>query len=139
MEQATARLTVFFEDPFWVGVYEREDGGVYEAAKIVFGAEPKDYAVYAFFLQHWSKLQFSPPTHGAVSFEKRTNPKRLQREIRAQLQQTGASTKAQQALKQAQEAGRQARHRRAKDAREAQQERRYALHETKKKEKHRGH
>ena len=34
-------LTVFFEDPFWVGVYERTDGGRYEACKITFGAEPK--------------------------------------------------------------------------------------------------
>ena len=42
-------LTVFFESPFWVGVYERTDGDRYEVCKITFGAEPKDYAVWEFF------------------------------------------------------------------------------------------
>ena len=40
---ARSTLTVFFENPFWVGVYERIDGDRYEVCKITFGAEPKDY------------------------------------------------------------------------------------------------
>lgn len=36
-----ARLTILFEDTFWTGLYERECGGTYEAAKITFGAEPR--------------------------------------------------------------------------------------------------
>lgn len=36
-------LTILFEPPFWVGLYERVDGGKYEVCKITFGAEPKDY------------------------------------------------------------------------------------------------
>ena len=51
-EKVRSCLTVLFEDPFWIGVYEREEGGRYEAAKITFGAEPKDYQVYAFLLKH---------------------------------------------------------------------------------------
>ncbi len=42
MRRVKSRLTVFFEDPFWVGLYEREDGGSYEVCRVVFGAEPKD-------------------------------------------------------------------------------------------------
>lgn len=36
-------LTVMFEAPFWIGVYERFDEGYYEVCKITFGSEPKDY------------------------------------------------------------------------------------------------
>ena len=45
---ARSTLTVFFENPFWVGVYERVDGDRYEVCKITFGAETKDYEVYDF-------------------------------------------------------------------------------------------
>ena len=31
MAQVIARFTVFFEDPFWVGVYERETDGAVQA------------------------------------------------------------------------------------------------------------
>ena len=58
---ARSTLTVFFENPFWVGVYERIDGDRYEVCKITFGAEPKDYEVWDFLLKNWSKLKFSPP------------------------------------------------------------------------------
>ncbi len=57
---AQCRLTVFFEPPFWVGVYERQEGGCYTVSKMTFGAEPKEYEVYAFVLKTWSRWQFSP-------------------------------------------------------------------------------
>lgn len=47
---ARSTLTVFFENPFWVGVYERVDGDRYEVCKITFGAEPKDYEVWDYLL-----------------------------------------------------------------------------------------
>ena len=46
-----SRLNVLFDDPFWVGIFEREYEGRYEAARVVFGAEPKDYEVYEFFIK----------------------------------------------------------------------------------------
>lgn len=33
-------LTILFENPFWIGLYERIDGDKYEVCKITFGAEP---------------------------------------------------------------------------------------------------
>ena len=41
MDKVIGRLTVFFEDPFWVGVFERIENGRLSAAKVTFGAEPK--------------------------------------------------------------------------------------------------
>ena len=45
MDKVLVTLTVFFEDPFWVGVVERIAEGSLSASKITFGAEPKDYEV----------------------------------------------------------------------------------------------
>ena len=45
METAKSKLTVLFDPPFWVGVFERESGGRYEACKLTFGAEPRDAEV----------------------------------------------------------------------------------------------
>ena len=42
MDKVIGRLTVFFEDPFWVGVFERIENGRLSAAKVTFGAEPKE-------------------------------------------------------------------------------------------------
>ena len=38
-------LTILFEAPFWIGLYERTYSGKYEVCKITFGSEPKDYEV----------------------------------------------------------------------------------------------
>ena len=45
MDKVNGKLTVYFEEPFWVGVFERIDGGKLSVAKVTFGAEPKDYEV----------------------------------------------------------------------------------------------
>ena len=36
-----ASLTVFFEEPFWVGVFERIEDGKLSVCKVTFGAEPE--------------------------------------------------------------------------------------------------
>ena len=97
MEQGYARITVCFEAPFWIGVLEREWGGTLEVCKIVFGAEPRDYEVYAFLMSHWRELRFSPPVTGVRRAEA-ANPKRARRQARNRPEKTGAGTKAQQAL-----------------------------------------
>ena len=82
---AQSTLTVFFEAPFWVGVYERMDGERYEVCKITFGAEPKDYEVWEFLRKNWSRLRFSPPMKGQRPEERRRNP-REQREAEKERQ-----------------------------------------------------
>ena len=60
METGKAKLTVLFDPPFWVGLFEREYGGRYEACRVVFGAEPRDIEVYACILDRYDRLAFSP-------------------------------------------------------------------------------
>jgi hypothetical protein len=45
MGKASGKLTVYFEEPFWVGVFERIQDGKLSVAKVTFGAEPRDNEV----------------------------------------------------------------------------------------------
>lgn len=139
MEKTVVRLTVLFEPPFWVGLWEREQRGRYEVCKTTFGAEPKDYEIYDFTLKNYDKLHFCPSAQGQGIVESHGNPKRLQREIHKQTRDTGLGTKAQQALKLQQEQGKTARKKLSREKREAEQECRFLLHQRKRKERHRGH
>lgn len=132
-------LTILFENIFWIGLYERMDGDKYEASKIIFGAEPKDYEVYDFLQQNWHKLKFSPPIEGEKTQERKINPKRMKREINKQLNHKGIGTKAQQALKLQQEKYKMERKIKKREQKEAEKERKFALRQEKKKAKHKGH
>ena len=131
------KLTVFFEEPFWVGVFERIENGKLSAAKVTFGAEPKDHEVYEFILKHYYALQFSPAVATAVK-ESKQNPKRIQRDIKKSLAKAGIGTKSQQALKLQQEQNKQERKVKSREQKLAETERLFELKQQKKKEKHRG-
>ena len=135
---AKSSLTILFENPFWIGLYERIDGDKYEVCKITFGAEPKDYEVYDFLLKNWHKLKFSPPVKIDRIKEQKINPKRMQREINSQLENKGIGTKAQQALKLQHEQNKTERKVKSREQRDAEKQYQFALRQEKKKAKHRG-
>ena len=132
------KLTVFFEEPFWVGVFERMENGQLSVAKVTFGAEPKDTEVYEFILKHYVYLRFSPTVTAGVK-EDTKNPKRRQRDIKKQLQHTGIGTKSQQALKMQQEQSKQERKAQRRERKQSDAERLFALKQQKKRNRHRGH
>lgn len=133
------KLTVMFQEPFWIGLCERECGGTLEVCRIPFGAEPKDGEVYEFWLKNGGSLKFSPAlSEGSGLAERRKSPKRLQREARELTRPSRIGTKAQQALKLQQEQGKEKRHALSKMQREAEEQRRFALRQEKRKDKHRG-
>lgn len=137
MDKASGKLTVYFEAPFWVGVFERVAGGRLSVCKVTFGAEPKDYEVWDFVLKNYHKLAFSP----AVEVAERAvavNPKRRQRDAKKQLEQKGVGTKSQQALQLQYEEMKTERKVRSREQKEAERERQFALKQRKRKEKHRG-
>jgi len=137
LTSVSGKLTVFFEEPFWVGVFERVSGGKLSACKITFGAEPKDYEVYDFILKNYYRLRFSPAVAADVK-EAKHNPKRVQREVQKQVQNTGIGTKSQQALKLQQEQLKTERRTVSRERREAEKQRQFELKQQKKKKKHRG-
>lgn len=130
-------LTVFFEDPFWVGVFERRIGKKLSVCKVTFGAEPKDCEVLEFILNHYYELSFSPAiTVG--SRQTADNPKRRQREARKQMEQSGISTKSQEALRLQREEMKTERRQISREERE-EEARRFELKQMKRKEKQKGH
>jgi len=138
MHKNESKLTIYFENPFWVGVFERIADGELEVCKITFGAEPKDCEVFDFFLMNYNKLRFSPPVKAYVTLEVKTNPKRIQREINKVLETQGVGTKSQQALKHQHEQASTERKQKAKQNREEQIRLKFELRQQKKREKHRG-
>ena len=138
MDKVSGKLTVFFDEPFWVGVFERIGDGKLSVAKITFGAEPKDYEVQEFIQKNYFSLQFSPAVDTVVKKMKR-NPKRMQRDAKKQMHETGIGTKSQQALKLQQEQNKQERKIRSREKKEADEKRMFELKQQKKREKHKGH
>ena len=135
---AQSILTILFEAPFWIGLYERMDHGRYEVCKITFGSEPKDYEVQEFLLKNWHRLKFSPPIQAASIIERKINPKRMQREIHSQLQEKGIGTKAQQALKLQHEQCKLEKKAKNREKKEADKDRQFAIRQEKRRAKHRG-
>ena len=193
METGYARLTVRFEEPFWVLLCERGGGGTYAACKHTFGAEPGEQEVYAFLLENWRDLKFSPPAAAEGPPERKVNPKRARREARRAVRPAAPGTrgclqtpktlswdilfrhaallrleirqdsrteapcltkksapillsgnlktpsKAQRAIALQREEGKAARARRSRAEREAEEARKFALRQEKRREKRKGH
>ena len=138
MDKVSGKLTVYFEEPFWVGIFERIEDGKLSVAKVTFGAEPKDYEVQEYVQKYYFSLKFSPAVD-AVAKDIKRNPKRMQREAKKQMQEIGIGTKSQQALKLQQEQNKQERKIRSQEKKEAEKLRMFELKQQKKREKHKGH
>ena len=138
MDKASGKLTVYFEEPFWVGVFERIEDGKLSVAKVTFGAEPKDYEVQEYIQKYYFGLKFSPAVEAIVKDIKR-NPKRMQRSAKKQMLETGISTKSQLALKLQQEQNKHECKERSRKKKEAEEQRMFELKQLKKREKHKGH
>ena len=138
MDKVTGRLQVFYDNPFWVGVFEQVQDGRLRVCKVTFGAEPKDYEVLEFILENYYNLRYSPSVDSVTAQREKVNPKRLQREVKKQIQNAGIGTKSQQALKLQQEEGKLERKKRSREEREAEKEFQFELKQQKRKAKHRG-
>ena len=138
MGKVSLVLTVFFEDPFWVGVFEETSRGKLSVAKVVFGAEPRDNEVFEYFLKNYKELRFSPAVE-TVARKTTNNPKRMQRVARKQTSASGIGTKSQQAIKLQQEQNKLIKKTKSREQKEAEKERQFELRQLKKNEKHKGH
>ena len=131
------RLTVLYEEPFWIGVSERVENGKLTVAKHTFGAEPSMADIYEFVLNHSYDLEYSPSVDADIKKEHR-NPKRRQREARKMTAQKGIGTKSQQALQMQREERKTERKQLTKEQKEAEKQHRYELKQQKRRDKHRG-
>lgn len=137
MDTGTLSLIVYFEAPFWIGVVERRQNGRITAAKITFGAEPRDQEVWQWVLARWHTLRFSPAVPSDAAPWRPVGPKRAQRQAARTLER-GVGTKAQQALNALREQNKQERKTHRKEQRQALAEQKFLLRRQKRLEKHKG-
>ena len=137
----TAQFTLFYDGQFWCGIYETSDSGEFRATRVVFGPEPTNAELYAWFLEHGTALARctlrSAPVPGNIDSPRKGNPKRLRREI-AKQQLTGTSTKAQQAIKLNREIRKEKKRSNMSANNKAEKARKYEIVKIKKKLKKRG-
>ena len=91
-------LTVYYEEPFRVGVFVRVENVKLYVAKVTFGSVPSDKEKFEFIKNYYHKLQFSPEVDAKVKPEIK-NPKRKLKEAKKDIRQKGIGTKVQEALK----------------------------------------
>ncbi|ABR33737.1 MULTISPECIES: YjdF family protein [Clostridium] len=135
------KLTVLFDDPFWIGVFESIENGEYKVCKVTFGSEPKDVEVYELILKNFYRLNFSSPvlSDDFNSSTKKPNPKRLQRSIRKEVDVKSIGTKAQMAIQLQHEQSKIVHKQKSKEQKEQEEQRKFELRKKKKLEKHKGH
>ena len=130
-------LLVYFEDPFWIGVFQREEGGRLSTARVVFGAEPTNAEVLQWLLAHYHQLRFSPQVQSGRAVALANNPKRRQRQA-AKAAATGLGTRAQQALQLQREVVKEARHEQQRTRRALNEQIKWERHQAKRKARHQG-
>lgn len=139
---SSSTLTILHDGQFWIALCEHEEAGRYGARRIVFGPhEPTDELVFAFVCSQWDRLDFRMGVQSADGETgmraDRINPKRLQRIVRRTVGARGVGTKAQQAIREGYEAHKDECREQGKDARRAEEQRRFELKQQKRKEKRR--
>jgi len=130
-------LEVFFEEPFWIGVFEKVSDEKLSVCKVVFGSEPKEKEIYEFVLKNYCYLSFSPAVN-AEAKKVTKNPKRIQRKIHECLKNNSVGTKSQQALKLQHEQIKAQRRTVLREKREEEKKYQFELKQLKKKQKHKG-
>lgn len=137
-------FSVYFEDPFWVGVLEIIDEDGVRAARHVFGAEPTGPELMEFSLREFGRLleralASEPVEPDSAQRARPANPKRLARAAAREQRSRPVSTAAQEALARGFEDAKQESRGAAKRRLAEEDERRRVLARQKAKARHRGH
>lgn len=139
---ALIKATIFFERRYWVGTFERTDKAGYAIAKHIFGGEPADPEIYEFILTHYQELKFGDAKKFTLEI-KRMNPKRVQREVRREMEKIREtekpSTFAQDYMREELEKKKLQKKDQSSAEKQARKKEQFSLRQQKKKEKQRGH
>jgi hypothetical protein len=135
-----ASSNVFFEDPFWVCIFQREINGYVQVSRVVFPKEPTDSQILEFIFDKYSFLSFSKPiAFNSSGTIKKTSVKRKIKEAKREMGRNTIGTKAQIALKIQYEEKKKNQKTIRKIKNEYERNKIFNLKKAKRKEKHRGH
>lgn len=132
------KVRILFEDPFYIGIFEKVENDRVYVAKVTFGKEPKEKELNAYLNENYYKLkwQISDETFKDAEIK---NPKRKQREARKEMLKKTVGTKSQNAIKKQYEENKIFNKKKVKENKELLTELKYELKQKKRKEKHKGH
>lgn len=144
MVKSEGIISVVFEDPFWVALFERYSDDQYSVARAVIGtSEPTNSELMLFFDQlDYERLSFTTPVEDEHIQEKKLNFKRQQRQAKKVMEDYGMKhvyTKAAAQLKLQFEQEKKIRKEKTKADKELAERQKFELRQLKKKKKHRGH
>lgn len=132
-------FTVYFDDPYWVGVIELTVAGNYSVARIVFGPEPTDAQILEYLFKNYpNNVRFTKGLETHNQQPGHINPKRRQREAASLLGKRGTSTKAQEEIQRSYEIYKQEKQQEKHLLKNATNELKYLQKAEKKKQKKRG-
>lgn len=136
------KATISFEKRFWVGIFERIDKEGYAVARHIFGTEPSDSEIHEFVLNHYVVLKFGEAKEVSIQIQ-RMNPKRVQREVRREMEKmketTKPSTLAQDYMREEIEKKKKEKKNISNAEKQTHKDKQFFLRQEKRKEKHRGH
>lgn len=130
--------SVYFEEPFWIALFECWDEEGYSVCRTVFGAQPNEAELLAFALSQYYQLNFSTPMLEKTLSNHPKNFKRQQRENRQFMKSTQNNKRAWQAIQEEFEQRKTQRQEINHQEKETAERETYLIRQQKKKEKHRG-
>jgi hypothetical protein len=133
-------LSVFFDDPFWIGLFTLADENTVKHARVVFGKEPTDAELYEYFISNYHRLEFFDSDGTEYTRALAKNPKRRQREINKEIRNRIDTKKSYDAIKLSiQQSKKQEKRKKNRLKREEKEEHVFDAKRGKHKAKHRGH
>lgn len=138
MQRIEIKITVFFEDPFWVCFYERINENILEVCKITFFCEPKDYDIYYYLIRNYDNLKFSPFVEVELKSYKKISYKKMQKQVKKSFEKSSVGTKSMQALKLLYDENKNIKGKICKKEKEEYEKKKYEIKVQKRKNKHKG-
>lgn len=136
-------ITILFDSPFWIVLFERIENGKYTVAKEILGtSEPTNAEVLLFFEQlDYDRIRYSTPLDNGKAVKPKTNFKKMQKEIKKATKQSDFKhtySKAHVELKKLQEQYKAEKKTNSKIRRERDKKKKFEMKQQKKKQKLKG-
>jgi hypothetical protein len=133
-----AKLTVYFDGSFYIGIFEKSENGVVHIYKHVFGSEPSDAEVLQFTRENFHKLPFQATPEQAPEKESHTLRK-LKKLAEKAMAQAGPGTRSMRAVKAAMEGMKKEKKAQTRQEKLLQEQELYKKKVEKRKKKKQGH
>ena len=96
----TSVFTIFFEDPFWVGILEENYNGINYMGKHIFGAEPSNSELLLFYVYEFENIKKIKISETYIKTKKMNFKKSISKSRKTQ-NKIGVGTKSQNLFKMA--------------------------------------